>query len=499
MSCPRATAVVALLTLVGPLRAVEPADLLKYAPAQTNAVVVVNVEAILSTPRAVKEGWAKTPGTEYLAGAVPLNPQIERVVIAKEVHPHAPAHGGAFAVAPVKRAIDIDRLAKLTNGQVTTVGGESAVATPNGSLLVPLDKQLLGIAWSDSRQDVARWLRAARVATASPLSRFLNAAVFNHAGPHHILVALDTEDLFDARQAGLAVAMTKALEGDRETAAAVEKFAGSLRGVVLTVDVTGDGLAALVRFDSAATGPVNPDAFKAFVLEALARNGAMLEDLQAAAAKAAPGQVILTFKLSDPELARIMSLFLPPLPGLTAADTIAVAPAGVTPEATARYVQAVNRIVDDLREQNKRARDYEKTAVWQAAAANKIETLSVLNVDKAAVEYGLGTAGRLRAIADSLRGVPIQAAMLESQAYMTAFMPRVSVLTPWGPRFNPWIYAGAQSVQTNLPQIRQQQADLIKKDAENRAALWAQIDRQRSDIRRTMAETYKIDTEGKPR
>ena len=38
-----------------------------------NAVVVVNQTAILGSPRAVKEGWAKADHTEYLAGAIPIN------------------------------------------------------------------------------------------------------------------------------------------------------------------------------------------------------------------------------------------------------------------------------------------------------------------------------------------------------------------------------------------------------------------------------------------
>jgi hypothetical protein len=493
----RGCAVVVLSAFAAPVRAVDPDELLKYAPARANAVVVINVDALLATPRATKEGWAKADHTEYLAGAVPVHPRLERIVVAKEVHPQAPAQGAVFAVAAAKKPLNLDYLAKATGGQATTLAGEPAVGTPNGSVLIPLDKQLLGVAWSDSRQDVARWVRSARGVTASPLSRFLISSVHNLAKPHHITIALDTEDLFDARQAGLAVAQTQALAGDEATAAAVEKFAAGLKGVVLTVDVTADGLTAAARFDSSASGAVPAPAFKAFVIEALARNGAMLEDLQAATAKATPGSVTLSFKLSDPELARITSLFLPPVPNLGAADVIAVTPAGVSPAATRKYILAVNRIVDDLKLQNKKAKDYEKTSVWHAAAANKIEALSVLNVDKMAVEYGLGTAARLQAIADSLHGVPVQAAILESKAYVIGYMPRTSVLTGRGVRFNPWLAAGPQSVQTNLPQIREQQAEVIKKDQENRGKLWDQIERQRSEIRRAMAEAYKIDTEGK--
>ncbi|MDB5310139.1 MAG: hypothetical protein JWO38_4341 [Gemmataceae bacterium] len=482
---------VAVIAMSAPAaRSADPADLLKYAPNQANAVVVINVEKILSSPRAVKEGWAKLDHTEFLAGAIPVNPHIERTVIFKEIHPHTPAGGPTFAVAATKHPVDIDQLVKLTGGEATTVGEEPAVLTPNKSLLIPLDKQLLGVAWSDNRQDVTRWVRAAKTATASPLARFLNATVRTIGMRHHVLIALDTEDLFDGEQAGVAVALTKALEGDREQAAAVQKFVAKLKGVVLTVDITTDGLAAALRFDSAATTvKVKPEAFKAFVLETLARNGATTEDLRAAAPEAAAGVVTLRFKLSDPELARIMGLFLPPLPALSS-EGIPVAPAGVSPEATRKYVQAVNRILDELKQQNKRARDYEQTALWYDVAANRIETISVLNVDKAAVEYGLGTAARLRAIADSLRGVPVQISMVESKAYAVTYY-RGGLI--WSGR-RPGIMA-VPVQESNLPTIRQQEAEVIQRDRENREKLWAAIDQQRSEIRRVIAEKYKIDTE----
>jgi hypothetical protein len=72
-------------------------------------------------------------------------------------------------------------------------------------------------------------------------------------------------------------------------------------------------------------------------------------------------------------------------------------------------------------------------------------------------------------------------------------MPRTSILTRGGFRLNPWLAAGPQSIQTNLPEIAKKEADLIKKDAENRGKLWDQIDHQRSDVRRTVAEKSKID------
>ena len=44
-------------------------------------------------------------------------------------------------------------------------------------------------------------------------------------------------------------------------------------------------------------------------------------------------------------------------------------------------------------------------------------------------------------------------------------MPRTSILTRGGFRLNPWLAAGPQSIQTNLPEIARKQEEIIKKDA----------------------------------
>src|SRR4051812_35635000 len=173
---------VALAALAAtPARAADPPDLLKYLPARANAVVVINLDAILASPRAVKGGWGKLDHTEYLAGAIPINPRIARAAVAKELHPHAAARGEAFAAVWTKQPLDADKLVKMTSGEAVTAGGEPAVVTPRGSVLVPLAADVLGVAWTDNRQEVGRWAKAAKAATASPLARYLNAAAYNGA------------------------------------------------------------------------------------------------------------------------------------------------------------------------------------------------------------------------------------------------------------------------------------------------------------------------------
>jgi hypothetical protein len=488
-------AAVVLLAGAGAGSAVDPGDLLKFSPIQANSAVVINSAGILLSPRAVKDGWAKIDRTEALAGAVPVNPHLERVIVLKEIRPGAPAAGPTYALAYAKRPVDVDRLATASGGRQVTIGEEPAVLTPNQTYLIPLDKELFGVAWAENRQDVSRWVRLAKTAKASPLALYVNGVVRNYGPLHHVVLALDVDDLFDQDHAGVIVAASKTLAADTDAAAGIQKFLAGLRGVLMTVDFKADGLAVLLRFDSkAATAKVKPEAFKAFILETLERHGAALEDLPTAAVEAKEGSVSFRFRLSDEELAQIMALFLPPLPNLSSV-TIPVAPAGPTPVKSTQYVQAVNQIVDDLKKQTKRARDYEKTALWYDTSANRIETLSVLNVDPLGTEYGAETAGRLRAIGDSLRGVPVQVNRLENKVYgFTTYQGGAY----WAGRGRGGLTATPYT-QTNVVSIREQQAAAVERDRENRAKLWEAIDQLRATTRSQLAEKYKVDVEAKKR
>jgi hypothetical protein len=481
----------ALFPSIASAQSSDPGILLRAIPRPVNGVAVINVANILNTPRAKKEGWAQKDRTEYLAGAVPVHPSVERIVLAKDVNPLSPSRGGVYALIPLKKPVDLKRFASAFQGELTTIADEPAVATPNGGFTVALGESLLGKVMTDQRQEVARWVKYIREKPSKSLQcSYLNVAISNEGMRNHVMVIIDTEDLFDAKSAGFAVAVSDLLRGKLKESQAIEAYLKSLHGFRILANITQDGIAATLQFDAKVKPGVEDALIKAFVLELLERNGAELADLPAATVKVNQGIVQLHFKMTDNELAHVVSLFVPPLPGVAEADSIAVTP---TQEANAissgKYFQVVNQILDDLKKQNQRARNFQATALWHETAAQRIETLSILGVDPAVVEYAHGTAARLRAVADSLRGTPIKATMLESKAYLVTYSPPPVMFVPGqGLRWNPWV--GGNQVQTNIPQVRRAILEEAQKDANNRAALWNSIDSQRTLIRSDMAKKY---------
>ncbi len=486
-SVPLSLAATLLIVTALPAQGPTPAELLKSLPGPFNTLAVVNVEAILKSPRGKKEGWDKVEGTAYLAGAIPVHPAVERIVATTEFTPGPRRDSSAQAVVPVRKPIDLAKVAAGLRGQAVEVGGESAVVTSAGSYLVKLEPQLLGLMRTTHRQDLARWVQAKKGNALPAPSRYLTNTA-TAATRNHVTVALDAADLFDAAAVTLAVGLSPSLDADKKAATQVTNFLGGLRGVRLVGNFTDAGTEFRVTLDSTRQPTCPPDLMKQFVAEFLERQGLMPTDMLAAVAKNNVDDFSLTLKITDDELGYLMHLVLPPLSAdIAASDTLPVTPSVVNREATQRHVVAVNSVLDALKKKNDTATDYFQTALWHQTAARQIAALSVIGVEPAAVEYAHGTTKLLREIANSLRGVPVQAAVLEQDAYLYQEQQPLFVWTPfYGVQYNPWFGAGG-AVQTNLPEVRQRLAEAIRADAQKRQTLWGKIDAQRSVVLKAVA------------
>ncbi|MGL6094551.1 MAG: hypothetical protein ACRC7O_01965 [Fimbriiglobus sp.] len=481
----------ALALAAGSSPAAEPDQLLKYIPAAVNSVAVVNTAAILRTPRAEREQWAKKDHTEFLAGAVPINPAVRRMLLANEFVPSHPAHGGGVAIASLLREIPLESVAKAEGGEIAVAGGEPAVATRAAGYVIQLGPQILGGMRTDHKPDVARWAKFAKTAERSLQSLYINRSVYNFGERFHILVAVDTEDLIHPAQARHAVAQSQVAAADKPVVAAVEKFVTEMTGVRFTANITDTGIDATLRIDSVNAPTMPPDVVKAFVIETLARNGAELTDIGAAAVRLEGGTVILSFAVTDEELARIMSVFVSPAAGLDDSEKIVVTPGGTSVDASKRYFAAIGRELDGLRGRRDRGQKFNTIGLWYETAAEKVGTLSIIGVDPELVKFGAGTAGRLADIGGSMRGLPIEAAKLQSQAYFVDYRPSPVFFNPFrgGLQMNYWGWGGG-GVDTNIPQINAKIQQAIDAGATNRTTLWSQIDAERTRVRQEMTGKF---------
>lgn len=499
MTLSRLGVTLALLVCWLPLAGAEPPSttaLMQLLPETVNAVAVIQVGEILKSSAAIRGNWAQPGRTIYLAGTVPINPAAQRMVIGSQFNPMRPGQSWHLALIGLSKPTQLQQLAEVHKGHMDEIAGQKVAAVNPYGYVTLLQDHLLVIGDAE-RQRVARWLRFAKNPDRKPqVAPYLLEAASKHA-QNHLVVAIHTEDLIDPASVRIAVSRSKLFEMNNELMEKAVQFLNAMRGVRLVVHL-GDEIRATAYLDS--TKPARGlEILKPLVIEVLAQAGAELEDLKAAEVRADAGSLRLEFRLTDTDLSRILSIVSSPLlhPDPSAVSNIPLSAEGVSAEATHRYYYTINKLLDDLRRRSRRGNDYYRTALWHETAARRIETTSVLHVDPAVVEYAFDAALKLRAIADSLRGVPITLARLEAMKSIY-----YSVI-PSGPIFFrgriidfPFVPSG---IQTNIPEINERQLDAIQRDAENRLKLWDTIDANRRSLSVKLAEKYKIDFEAKPK
>jgi hypothetical protein len=465
-----------------------PAELLKSLPGPFNTATVINVESILASPRAKKDSWDKITETSYIAGAIPIHPSMQRIVTATELAP-GKGRGEMMAVVPMKAAVNLEKIGSGLHGQSVNIGGDNVIATPNGNYLVKLEDNLLGLMRTTHRQDVSRWIKAKKDKTLPAPDKYLTNAVASWGNKNHILIAVDVDDLFDKADVVSAMAASPLTEQDKKSADAIVKFLGGLKGVRIIGTFSEAGTELRIVLDGTVPPSANPEIMREFVGELLERARVPLTDLRAAVAKNENENFSLTLKINDDELGFLMSLVLPPITqDLDATHNLTVLPGGANKAATTKYLATVNKTLDDLKKRTETGTDPFQTALWYDSAARNIEAMSILGVEKVAVEFAYGSCELLHAIGESFRGTPIKVATLQNDAYLFTDRQPALLWTPfYGLQWNPWM-GQVNNVRTNLPEVRRKQIETVLKDAENRVKLWDKIVTKQSAVRNAIGK-----------
>src|SRR5947209_8135501 len=130
---PRLLTTVCSLVLVaaGPARAAGPFDdLLKHAPAHTNAVVLIDVKGAFASPLAKKEKWAEKGQPENRGGLGFVPSDGEVAVIAADINLNAMVREFQAGFVKVKDLPNMRDLAAREGGAADEIAGQLAVLSP---------------------------------------------------------------------------------------------------------------------------------------------------------------------------------------------------------------------------------------------------------------------------------------------------------------------------------------------------------------------------------
>ncbi len=471
------------------------AILLRRIPESSNAMAVVRLDALLKSPRGVRESWADKYKVGYLNGAVRIPPVVKTMVMATHYHADNPAASITIAVALLnkKDRLSMQDIAAAEGGTVETVANRPVVRTSRGNLVVELAPGLMGAMHPASRQELASWIRFADRNRDAVISAYLRRAASEGRGAP-IQLAIDLEDIVDPKAVHAWLPHCKALKGKPGPFDALEELIKGLQGVRFTARVA-DNTTGEVYLDF--TKPVGDNAgyMKDLFMESLGEIGAFLDDFSNSQVRTenAGKTVVLKTDLSDDGLRRIMSLIQMPATDPEEAK-LATYTTGAKGDlgATERYYDAIQHMLNDLRrksknseEKDKDSEDYAKSALWHQTYARKISELPRKDVDPEMLEYGADVAQKLAALSNSLRGIPLKVDLLQKQAYYYAYTPPIIYSRfSWGTSF-------PMHTDTNVPEISDKQSAAVAQGEEDRRKIWQYLDEAKNRIRRKMSEKYQ--------
>jgi hypothetical protein len=459
-------------------------DLLKIVPPDTNTLVLVNVKGAYASPLGRGEKWFENYFQRYRAGVGFVPPEAEAVVVASNVNLSSLTRDHEVGLVKLKNSVNIRDLAARSGGTTDRIADQVVALTPEDVYFIGLPKYTLAGVYPANRQAATRWVKHALGGKPTELSPYLKKAA-ESAGDDAVTVAVDLSDSFDPAllKAGLPSSPAVVRQG-KVNVDLVSKFIATAQGMTVSIKVH-EGITASVRVDfGLEVAPYKRIARELF-LELLDYEGAAIPGMSGWETTYGEKSMTLSGSLTKPDLRRVLSLFAFPAPG--GEEDPKEKSEAVSVPATKRYLGALDVILDDLRKL-KDTPDYKKMATWNEKAAEQIDQLSRRAVDPVAVTAAQDAAKRLRAVAGSLRGVPINLDSLASQAYVYG-----TTNTGWSVswrRVRP-VWTGGGGVSTNVPQIVAEQQKVIDGDRQRRTEVWIQIDELLADARKKLEDKHK--------
>ncbi len=462
-------------------------ELVRSLPNSANTVAVVRVSSILGTNRAKAELWYEKQEENYSTGLAAVPPWVETLVIGSLVHPSVPEEVWSAAIVRRPGNVTIEAIAEHEGVSVDELAGFPSIQTRRDSLIVQPLPDILTAYRPAHRLEASQWARSVAEQKTSGVSSYLREAAGQQG---HVVLALDLQDLLDAKKVEQLLAQDKRFAAQRKLVDRLVPLLAGLRGITCSVTV-GDTTEAIVTIDFSANVGPSSLTVKTLFVSILDDLGTAIDEFADSKVSSENHSVTLRCSLSDDSLRRILSLIVtpsspyhaPPKPVVEKSNTESPPTQAVNSRvATQRYLKAVNGMIDDLQRANRRAKDYARTATWHDNFARKIIDLPTQGVDPATVAYGDSIASKFRALGASLRGQGVEInAQQGTLTYDVDYTPGWASVNVWG---GVGYGESAVNVTSNLREVRQKQAAAIEHGADEREQIWLMIEDERTRMLR---------------
>jgi len=490
-------------------------DLADRLPNTANAMVVIDVQKILQSPKAVREGWKEKVEQAFESGVGRIPPRAQRYILAAQIDFEFMKSTWEAAVAELREPVSMEDVSQKYLGKPDKIGNVPALVLPHDVYLLGFGPKLVGAMSPANRQQVVRWVRQMTDPTAKPLSPYLKkGAGYTDDVGTEIIMVLDLDGVFPPERVATYLANRKELDKFQVDRAKLAELLGSIQGVRVGVRIGDQPRGRLtVDFgqDASATAPYA----KTLILETLANAGMKIDDFDAWEPDVRGKMVSLQGSLSAAGLRQLMSIIEPPLPPESAAARRQLAKGEIEVESpgqlaankgqsTLRYFKSVETLLKDLKGSMRNMKTIGQHAVWFDKYARKIETLPMLNVDPELLDFGQFVTKTLRNGALDVRNLCIDAGVAKGQVQQGMVNPYYYGGYGYdrGGAYggNGWYGPGVTAVNYLDAELQQQAAQRRAIRTQTRgdsyASMYAmrdQIVQTASGIRRKMTEKYQIE------
>jgi hypothetical protein len=449
-------------------------------PGEANALVLIDVEQIMTAPLAHDQGWAHKLEAAYVERPVFLPPEAKKLVLGAALQPSHDFLGSwEVAVMELTEPAAVRAIARSESGYVDQVNGLAAAITPHDAAFVDLGNNVLAVMRPADRQFLSRWIAFAHANSRSELSAYLQSALPKVNDKVQMLLAVDLTDILGPHDIEAKLAEATWLTAKKADVAAIGAVLGKLRGVMLRLAIAKDCKAQLqIDFD-ADVAPLG-DSAKPIVIQALTNMGFQAEELSKWDVTLAARSIQMHGVLSTDAQRRVFSVIELPAAELKPGEASPGAPGapGEVNESKVRersvaYFKSTEVLVKDLR---KGLKDTKATSDWMERYARRIDDLPVLNVDELLVDYGDKLAETLRIMANSKRQAGIRAGVRANEG---------------GGYYDGYNYGeNAYDKAADRSQAKKEEMAVA---SDTRVQGWKLIDDATADIRRTLTKKYSVE------
>ena len=461
--------------------------LARHIPSTANALVLLNVEKVLASPRAAQEGWRDNLQKANESGLMTVPPNAARMITAAQID--FANMKPLWEIAAVDSTVDVsmDAIVRGRAGKNDTVDKLPAAVLPSNTYVVQFGPRTVGAMFPANRQNVARWVRDSKAKASASLSPYLTKAIGYADRQSAIVLTIDLTDVFPAEYLAAKIKESE-LYSKRsdlkveELAQLISTIEGVTLGVVVDQQITGSLKAEFATDAGAMKGFA-----KLLFMEVLGKNGLMVDDFQDWEPKVMGREVRITGKLYADGLRQVLSILQPPTtsapPQLADSDNASETDKALY--ATQHYFKAVSGTLDSLRNK-KNVKTLAQYGTWFDKYARHIDRLPMLNVDSDMLNYGAFVSEQLRDAAVSVRGIAQNTRTRQVNRGDSSASGRIG---GYGNMFATWVDPRYESQRERSRISAEERVD----GAKSARAILQDIENQTSDIRRAMTQKYKAE------